>query len=184
MIKLTISKETALPSPLQANTIYLVAPPENPDYVEVYVTDKTGSKARRHINEADVKALIATSLSAVGQMTVVDNIAARDRISEPKGEVYVIDASADSTVQSGGARYLYHDGGWIKTAEAESMDLALNWSALQGKPSSTPQQIDQAVGKMHEHANQTQLDKIGEDGEGNLQYGGKPVATAWANVGW
>lgn len=183
MTPFKIYRETALPSPLQAYAVYLVAPPGKADYVEMYVTDATGGKARRIINETDVQAMIATSLSASGQMSVVDNIAARDRIVEPKGEVYVIDATGDSTVKSGGARYLRHNGQWIKTAETESMDLALTWAALQDKPAGSTAEIDDAVNKRHAHANKTQLDKIGEDG-GQLTYNGKAVTTAWASTGW
>ena len=179
-----IYRETALPSPLQAAAVYLIAPPGKPDYVEMYVTNNDGSAARRIINEADVQAMIAAAVAAAGQLAVVADIHARDSIPSPKGEVYVIDAAADGTVASGGARYLYHNGQWIKTAETESMDLALAWAALQDKPSSPVASIDDAVAKRHTHANKTQLDKIGEDGAGNLTYGGQPVKTAWDSTGW
>lgn len=183
MTKLQIFRETALPSPLQGYAIYLVAPPTKPDYVEMYVTDATGSKARRVFDEDAVKALIASSLSSAGQMSVVDDIAARDALPSPKGEVYVLDATGDSTVKSGGARYLRHNNRWIKTAETESMDLALTWAALQDKPVSGVADIDDAVTKRHQHANKTQLDKIGEE-DGQLTYGGKAVMTGWASTGW
>lgn len=179
-----VFRETALPSEMEAFAIYLIAPPDKPDYVEMYVTDRTGGKARRALNERDIQTLIAQTLSAAGQMSVVANITERDRIREPKGEVYVIDASGDSTVKSGGARYLYHSSQWIKTAEAESMDLNLSWDALEGKPNSTANQIDNAVQKAHEHDNKTQLDKIGEDESGNLLYGGQAVKTKWSSTGW
>lgn len=183
MTKLQIFRETALPSPLQGYAIYLIAPPTKPDYVEMYVTDATGSKARRVFDEDAIKALIASSLSAAGQMAVVQDINARDSLPNPKGEVYVIDATGDGTVKSGGARYLRHNSQWIKTAETESMDLAVTWAALQDKPASSTAEIDDAVAKRHQHANKTQLDKIGED-DGQLTYNGKAVTTAWASTGW
>lgn len=184
MTPFKIFRETALPSPLQAYAIYLVAPPGEADYVEMYVTDATGSKARRIVNDKDIKAMIAESLAAAGQLAVVEDIAARDRIAEPKGEVYVVNAAADPSVSKGGARYLYHNSQWLKIAETESMDLVLTWGGMQGKPASSTADIDDAVTKRHTHANKTQLDKIGEDGSGNLTYGGSAVATAWASTGW
>ena len=70
------------------------------------------------------------------EIKIVDSIAARDGITNAFAglSVYVKDASADSTVNSGGAYYLYDGAAWIKTAEAESMDVVLEWSAIQNKP--------------------------------------------------
>lgn len=180
-----VFRETALPSTLQAYAMYLIAPTDKADYVELYVTDSTG-RARRHFNEADVRTLIAQELTTVNQLTVVSDINARNAIPSPKEsqEVYVINASADTTVNSGGAKYLYHNNQWLKIAETESMDLNLLWSAIEGKPNSSPTQIDAAVAAQHTHTNKTQLDKIAEDAEGNMTYGGKSVATSWSSTGW
>lgn len=70
------------------------------------------------------------------EIKIVDSITARDGLADPFAglSVYVKDASADSTVNSGGAYYLYDGAAWIKTAEAESMDVVLDWNAIQGKP--------------------------------------------------
>lgn len=75
--------------------------------------------------------------SQVKEMRVVDNITARDAITDKFANlrVYVKDATADSTVQSGGADYLYDGTTWIKTGETESLDLVLNWDNVGGKPS-------------------------------------------------
>lgn len=182
---LKIYKETALPSQLESNAIYLIAPTDKPQYVEMYVTSKTG-EAKRHFNEQDAITLINQRLASAGQLVVVDDISKRDELSSKSSglEVYVKDASGDDTVNSGGARYLWDGENWIKTAETESMDLVLNWDSLQGKPTSTPTQIDQAVQATHTHTNKTQLDKISEDESGNFTYGGKPVTTHWNNAGW
>lgn len=186
MAHLKIYRETALPSTLEPYAIYLIAPTDKPDYVEMYVTNNDGSKAKRHFNETDVKTMIAQVIAAGSQLAVVDNIAERDKIESPKqgNEVYVIDATGDSSVTSGGARYLRNNNTWLKIAETESMDLQLNWNNIQGKPDSTAAQIDSAVSQAHTHANKTQLDKIGEDGQGNLTYGGNAVKTEWQSTGW
>lgn len=70
------------------------------------------------------------------EIKIVDSIAARDGITDAFAglSVYVKDASADTTVNSGGAYYLYDGTAWIKTAEAESMDVVLEWNAIQNKP--------------------------------------------------
>ena len=69
------------------------------------------------------------------EIKIVDSIAARDGITDAFAglSVYVKDASA-TTVNSGGAYYLYDGTAWIKTAEAESMDVVLEWNAIQNKP--------------------------------------------------
>ena len=70
------------------------------------------------------------------EIKIVDNIAARDGITDAFAglSVYVKDASADTTVNSGGAYYLYDGTAWIKTAESEAMDVVLEWNAIQNKP--------------------------------------------------
>lgn len=70
------------------------------------------------------------------EIKIVDSIAARDGITDAFAglSVYVKDASADTTVNSGGAYYLYDGAAWIKTAESESMDVVLEWNAIQNKP--------------------------------------------------
>lgn len=74
--------------------------------------------------------------SQVKQLTIVDNIAERDSIPNLFAglQVYVKDASADETVASGGAQYLYDGSTWIKTGEAESMDLVVGWDNINNKP--------------------------------------------------
>lgn len=70
------------------------------------------------------------------EVQVVATIAARNEIANPFTgmSAFVEDASADETVNSGGAYYIYNGTAWVKTAEAESMDVVLQWTAIQGKP--------------------------------------------------
>ena len=72
----------------------------------------------------------------VKETVVVEDIPARNAI-EDKYEsliVYVIDAAADATVNSGGAMYIYASTGWVKIAETESLDVVLEWSNIQNIP--------------------------------------------------
>lgn len=74
--------------------------------------------------------------SQVKEMRVVNTIDERDAI-ENKFEnlrVYVKDATADTTVKSGGADYLYDGSSWIKTSETESLDLVLSWDNVNDVP--------------------------------------------------
>lgn len=61
----------------------------------------------------------------------VANIAARDAIAADnrEGIIYVIDASADVTVESGWATYAWQagaPGAWLKLSEGESLDIDLS----------------------------------------------------------
>lgn len=183
-----IFKETALPGTLQAHAIYLIAPAARPDYVEVYVTGASASTVKRVISQADVQAMIDASLSGLatgGQ--IVNDIAARDALVKTNGmQVLVINATGDATVASGAATYVYRSSttSWIKISEAESLDVAVSWAALTGKPTSVVADIDNAVSLRHSHTNKTQLDKVGEDGSGLLTYNGALPKTGWDSVSW
>ena len=66
---------------------------------------------------------------------VVADITARDALTSEEGLIaYVVDATGDSTVTSGGASYIYDGSNWIKISEFESMDAVINWTDIQGKP--------------------------------------------------
>lgn len=96
----------------------------------------------------------------VKECLVVENITARNAITDLFSglRVYVINASDDPTVESGGADYVYDGTQWIKTSEAESLDLVLSWDNLLNKPTSSVSAIDQAVTDSHTHTNKSVLD--------------------------
>lgn len=173
MAELKVFKETALPGTLQANSVYLINPAGQSTYVEAYVTGTSASTVRRMIKESDIQAMIDTSIAGLAAVEVVADIAARDALSlSDNAVVLVLDASSDSTVNSGAATYIYRDASssFQKIAEYESMDLTIDWSDIQNKPTSSVADIDDAVTKKHTHTNKTQLDKVGEDGNGYFTY--------------
>jgi hypothetical protein len=90
---------------------------------------------------------VQEELAGDQKVHVVDDIAARDAIEDPKqGELaYVVDATGDATVAAGWAKYIFDGEYWRKFAEGESLDVTLEWDAIQGKPSSAPEEIDAAV---------------------------------------
>jgi len=188
MAVVKIHKTTALPGTLDGHAIYLVAPASKPDYVEMYVTSSDGSAVRRIINSDDIQAMIDASLAGVsGGLQIVADIAARNALTPTNGKyVLVLDASADPTVDSGAASYVWRSATseWIKLTEYESLDLQLTWANLSGKPTSSPSAIDSAVANSHTHANMTQLTKVGEDGNGNFTYNGQPPRARLETAGW
>ncbi|WP_255038846.1 hypothetical protein [Lacihabitans soyangensis] len=179
-----VFKETAVPATWQADAVYFIQA-AGATYMEIYTTSAAGVP-KRLINEADITSMISAGLAAANELTIVADIAARNALAPTRAmNVFVRNATADTTVASGGAYYLYDlaNTAWIKTSEAESLDVVLTWNALQGKPTSTAAQIDAAVGNSHSHANKTQLDKISET-DGNLYYNGSLPKTAWASTNW
>ncbi len=151
MAKLSFYKVNALPGSPVADAVYFVA---NSGIAETYVTDSSGT-AKQVGNSAMIEAKIAAALADHDETVVVADITARDALSPAKNlTVWVLDASDDGTVTSGAALYLYQETGdtWHKLAEAEAMDIS-----------------------GHSHSNLTQLDKVGEDGDGDLTYDSEPV---------
>jgi hypothetical protein len=185
---LNFYKVTALPGTLEANAVYAVPVSGNPNLVELFIVNSTGSAARHVLGEADVASMIASAMSGGNQLTIVADIAARDALLPLTTAkwVYVINATGDTTVTAGGATYLYNPGttSWVKAAESESMDVVLQWSSITGRPTSAVADIDDAVTKRHAHSNLTQLDKIGEDVGGSMTYNGAAVGANWANAAW
>jgi hypothetical protein len=182
---LKVFKETSVPSTWVEDAIYFIQA-SGSTYMEIYTTSNT-AVPKRLINEADITSMIAAGITASQELKIVADIAARNALTPTNvTAVYVVDATGDATVSSGGAYYLYNPSTstWIKTAEAESLDIVLNWSSIQGRPNSTPSQIDAAVAATHTHANKTQLDKIGEDTNGNVTYNGTLPYTGWETANW
>ena len=99
------------------------------------------------------------------------------RESPKQGDLcWVKDASADESVNSGAAQYIYDGSAWVKIAEAESLDLVVNWADIQGKEA-----VEAAMGKAHEHANSDLLNGISASGDtmtvnGKTYYSGRMVA--------
>lgn len=147
------------------------------------INPSTTARQVKTANGVDVETRVNTlerAMAGTATMRIVDDIAGRDALKSkgliPGDQVWVIDASADETVESGGAKYLYMlDGAWLKVAEAESMDVVCEWNHIQGKPESTPQAIDLAVASKHTHDNIETISHLSDDGTGRLMYKGKAI---------
>ena len=187
---LAIKRVAALPGTPDPSTMYIVKSAAA-GLVDIYFTSNDGLDVRHVISKAEIQSLINSAVvNATGSLTdvkIVADIAGRNALSlVANGFAMVLDASADSTVTAGAALYLYNVDNftWTKVAEYESMDVQLLWSSIQGAPSSSAADIDDAVTKRHTHTNKTQLDKIGEDIGGNLLYNGAPPQAPLATADW
>lgn len=186
-----VYRETALPGSLEPYSVYFIAPSGagNSDFLELYVTNAAGTSTRRVVNRSDVLSMIQAEMASAGvnNLIIVADITERDGLSlASPAFAYVKDATDDVSVDAGGATYLWDNDKeeWIKVSEAESLDIELKWSEIDGRPSSSVANIDDAVTKRHTHANKTQLDKVGEDNNGNFTYGGSIPHIAWDTIGW
>lgn len=183
---ITFHQVTALPGTLVGDAIYAVA--TGASAIELYITNNDGSLARRIINEADVQALIdAATIAAGSSFVIVADITERDALGLTDNKlVLVLDASADVTVGAGSALYAWRQSttSFIKVSEFESLDITVNWSDIQGRPSSSAAAIDAAVANSHTHGNKTEIDKIGQDGDGNLTYDGNLPHIGWDTNNW
>ncbi len=187
MSKIFIDKLTAVPAlaNVEPNTIYAVS--VGVDKLEIYMSNNAGDALRRMPNEADIQALIDASTSTLSGVEIVADIAERDGLNLTSNAMVIVqDAKDDSTVDAGAALYGYNatTSAFSKLSEFESLDVVLNWSAIQGGPSSTPTAIDNAVGNSHSHTNKTQLDALSQDSEGDLNYNGEKVANTYGQLGW
>lgn len=179
-------KVATVPGSLEPDSFYYV---ENGSYAESYLTDSSG-QPRAIGNSAMINALIGAAitdaLSGLNALEVVPDIAARDAlVLERNALALVIDATADPTVDAGSALYAYveADASWVKVAEYESMDVVIQWSSIQGRPDSSPAQIDTAVSQSHTHSNKAVLDKFSESA-GQVLYSGKAIQANWETANW
>jgi len=174
-------KLTAVPTTWDSDALYVITNSTDSNLIEIYVTSSSGTP-RHVINKSEIQTLISNAIAANNELKIVANITERNALTPTAPiYVYVIDATGDTTVTSGGATYLYNPSttSWIKISESEALDAVVAWANITGKPSSSPAQIDSAVSNSHTHANKTQIDKIGEDANGNITYSGSLPTTGW-----
>ena len=144
--------------------------------------------SHNHTNKADlVNGVIPVSQlpSEAKEMRLAANIAARNAMTGLfEGlHVTVLDATADSTVSSGGATYVYDGQNWIKVSETESMDLVLQWANILNKPTAMPADggnADTVDGKHASDFISSALQAVNDTGGVQYSYGsnsGKNILT-------
>ena len=117
-VKLTLAAFTALAGTYEPHTQYFVhtsGTASRPDGgLEIWLSNSDGSYAFRVLNEVDVMTMMADNVSTATDTYIKSTIADRDTGTYPAGKfsyVYVMDATDDATVKSGGALYLYNPSG-------------------------------------------------------------------------
>lgn len=179
----------ALPGTLEANAVYYIEAANGND-AEAYITDSTGALhniGNTAMITAIANGLIASALASENHVEVFNDIALRDAATLTTNALVVVkDASADPTVTSGAALYIYESGPdtFDKLSEFESLDLVLDWSSIQNGPTSPVAQIDDAVAKRHTHANKADLDTMSFDAQDCLLRNGQPVLAPWSGADW
>ena len=79
--------------------------------LEIWLSNNDGSYAYRVLNEVDVMTMMADNVSSVTDTYIKSTIDDRNYSTYPDGKfsyVYVMDATDDATVKSGGALYLFN----------------------------------------------------------------------------
>ena len=185
-VQMKVHKVNALPGVLQPSALYLVKSAET-GLLDLYVSSNNGTEARHIISKAEIQSLVNTAVAGASNIFVVADIAARDALTPTVvTQAIVVDATGDTSVQSGSATYVYNPVGdaWQKIAEHESMDVVLQWANIQGRPSSTVAEIDDAVAKKHSHTNISTLDKLSQDVDGQLTYNGNNLHVYLSSDQW
>lgn len=168
-----IQKVIALPEILSASTLYIVKH-ENPELVDLYFTNEDGSENCHLLTKNEILNFLQDATSNLNTALIAANLTERNSLTLVSNTlVWVVDASEDSTVTLGSAAYIfqYATQTWIKITEVESLDQVLDWTEINGRPLSTPNQIDTGVNQRHSHGNSPLLDKIVENLNGKLMYG-------------
>lgn len=131
---LIVSRVTALPVPLVANTVYLVA--ESATELKIVAVGATPADVRTTVVSSDVDSKITAAIGALdlsNSAGFAADIAARDALVLTKSSfVFVADASADPTVDAGAALYFYNQPAatYTKVAEYESLDVVIPNKAI------------------------------------------------------
>lgn len=179
---LIIHRVTELPEVLTAHSLYIVKRIQF-GLAEMVFTDAEGQPLKV-LDTAAVQTMISVGLTSTSSLVIVDTIAERDElVFAGDSAVYVVDATGDPEVLTGSALYFYKK-------ETNTFVLIIcakhtSWSDVLGKPVSTPDQIDEAVEKMHIHENNEVLSNLTEGEDGTLYYKGAPVSDIrMATIDW
>lgn len=186
MATMKIERVTALPGTLAGSTMYIVRSAEA-GLAEVYFSNIDGTEARHVINKAEIGQMVSDAVGGFNNISLVADLAARNALAPTRPVIaWVLDATADMSVSSGAASYIYDPATttWTKTSEFESMDLTLTWTGIQGRPTSTVEAIDAAVASAHSHANIAVLNLLTEGADGALQYNGAGIDANLTVAAW
>jgi hypothetical protein len=137
----------------------------------IYTISHGDTSSQESVDNADGNVIQDISLDGFGHLTSINSVNLDDRYfteTEADARFLGINAKADDSDLLDGQDSAYY----------------LAWANLTEKPTSSVADIDDAVSRKHSHANIAQLDKIGEDANGNLTYNGALPVMAWGSTNW
>ncbi len=182
MAILNIHRVNELPTALEAHALYVLRKQEF-GRAELIFTSAEGV-TYPILDTASVQNIVGNAINGTSSITIMQTIAERDEyVFAGDSAVYVVDATGDPEVLTGSALYFYKK-------ETNTFVLIIcakhtSWSDALGKPVSTPDQIDEAVEKMHIHENNEVLSNLTEGEDGTLYYKGAPVSDIrMATIDW
>ena len=189
MSKFTIVRVASLPSTITPSTMYILKQPTS-QVAEVYFSNNDGSQLVPSITEQFITDKFASLLATgMGEIQIVDTINDRNRVTKNGNSlIMVIDATGDEFGSTGTVLYLYRavNASYFRVSVFDENRDGVSsgggtsgpvwWDTIQGKPASTPAQIDDAVSKAHVHSNQATLDRIGVTEDGVLTVDGNVFA--------
>lgn len=181
MSLLRIERVLGLPETFEPSTMYInkVENGSEDFLVELWFTGADSIPVRVFTRD-DANTDINDALSNFNNILIVEDIQERDSLDITHSTLVLVrHAEDDVTVTTGAALYVSEGMGsevtFHKVAEYESMDVNFSWDNIQGKPNSSAFQIDTAVDNSHTHENMSELQKIGENAQGQLTYNGNGI---------
>lgn len=99
--------------------------------------------------------------------------------AEPKWQSLGKFEFAENFIDLKGTPAAYDNGKVLKSTTNGTVFGTIDYSELTGTADVTNQEVEDAVAKKHIHANAAQLDKIGEDVDGNMTYNGQRLSPQW-----
>jgi len=125
--------------------------------VDARITAQKGSANGIASLDSDGTIPISQIPSTFKEAEVVADITARDELKPFSGlHVLVLDATGDSTVESGGAEYIYNGTKYVKVSELNNLDAVISWTNITDRPdlaetfldlSDTPDDFTNQAGK-------------------------------------
>lgn len=182
-----ISRVSALPVPLVANTMYIVKAVGS-DLAELVFVGNNVANVAKTISYSQVDQMVQDAAEAAvlagKSVFVVADIAERNALNPTIPVIaYVKDTSGDPLATTASGTYVYDlgSGVWLPMSSGGA-GTNVNWNDINGRPASSPAQIDTAVASSI-HANRSVLNALG-DSNGKLTYGGQPVSDVTVEANW
>ena len=147
--------------------------------VEIFVSDANGV-LHPCFDDEKVALAIETNTRAFGEMLVVPDIAARDALVHLRNAIVLVEQAQDDPEAGYGSAFYFYmkitDRYVLIRTGAGGGTGDMRWSSLIGGPVASPQAIDAAVLRSHDHANEALLRAL-DEANGRLTFNGEDIST-------